>query len=307
MADLNFYNQNAHRSYPLKGGADSAYTFGALTVPDSVLLDVGIMVGLRAAYDEHYRVKLSTVTKAGTTITLAFETELADATFYVAADVGDAFGTVHQIDAVEGSEYGWMFAAVGDLSALASFGDATYSADGNYYVEEGLVQSLHDSYVRTLNLAVAPYSAWGPPAACGGSTGTAPESRNILVQPDLTGSLKFRAGYNASVSIVGEANAVEIGADAGGGAGEPCGRIVAEEYGRSSASSNTYLECADVMNTINGIRPDASGNFILRSDSPGIVVTPHPDEHKIVVEFLGGTTRPFCKVDWYGSSSSGSL
>ena len=315
MPQTDFYNHNRFRAYPLKGGTDSLFRFGVVNMRESALVDVGFVMGIDSEYDEQFRVKLTQILITGTVITFTFQDEAASATYDFSFNSTDPFGTIAEVDAVEGAEFGSGFAVAGDLSTLYSeMGVGTHTASRAFYVEEGTVQTLHKHFVKRFSIATQPYTEWHMPADCGGSAGDLWRYR--VTGRDLRGHRKFKPGYNATIAVIESQNAIEIGTGIGAGEGEPCDPV---EFGSSSLSSCSSVvlssessalpaipeaRCKDIFNTINGVWPDALGNFFLTALSPGLTITPYPDTHRIVVEFLSGAYSPFCETEYEGSASS---
>jgi len=115
---------------------------------------------------------------------------------------------------------------------------------------------------------------------------------------DLHGDIRFRIGYNAVISVIEFDNAIEIGSGVGAGAGEACDRVPLSSQSSMSSSSGVLgaPKCKDIFNTINGVRPSSQGDFDLVPLSSGLTVESQPDNHKIVVKFLGGSNKPYCRA-----------
>jgi len=98
----------------------------------------------------------------------------------------------------------------------------------------------------------------------------------------LTGDILLRAGYNAALSFSVARNAIRFGASEGAGSGVPCEQITPAEPG-----------CGAVQYYVNGIPPDAFGNFNI-SGGLGIIVTPVPGQNKIQMRTTVRANRPSC-------------
>lgn len=308
MPQTDFYNHNRFISYPLQEVAEVDFAFGAGKLHKSALLDAGFILGIDAEYDAEYRVKLLQLELTAAGVTFVFQDEAASATFRAAFLWTDPAGALQEVDAEEGAAYGSGFVVAGDLAAVrTAFANGTHGAADDYYLEKGLVQSLHNHFVKQFTVASQLDTPWHAPAECGGLPTDPWEYR--VTGRDLRGHRKFKPGYNATVSVVELDNAIEIGAGLGAGEGEPCGRVPLESSSSSAGSIgslsslssasmeaiSTPTRCKDVFNTINGVWPNSLGSFQLTALSSGLKVTPYPDQHKIVVEFFDNANTPFCQ------------
>jgi hypothetical protein len=324
VPQTDFYNHNRFIAYPLVEQSQSSFDFSGKTMRESAILDAGFMLGIEATYDPDYRVKLVSVAVTATKVTFTFKDEAASATFKIETTISDAPGTLYEVDAVEGDGYGSGWLVAGDLGTLAAeMTVGVYTATSDYYVEPGTVQSLYNHYVKQFTVGSQPDTPWHMPLDCGGSLKNI--WQYVVTGRNLQGDKKFKPGYNAVVSVIENVNAIEISAGVGAGEGEPCDRVYlgsassfmslssmslsSESFSSLSTSSlsSESLEsgsvvvdppkCKDLFNTVNGVWPDALGNFFLTALSSGLRITPYPDEHKIVVEFFTGVNDPFCNSE----------
>lgn len=306
MPQNDFYNHNRFIAYPLKALNRSEFPFGAVSMKESALLDAGFVLGIDADYDPEYRVKLTTLTVVAATVTFTFQDEAATATFEVTFNASDPAGTLVEVEASESSAHGHAWAVAGDLAELTgAVPPGTYTASESLYVEEGTVQSLSEHYVKQFSIASQPDTPWHPTADCGGSP--ADIWQYTVTGRNLQGDRKFKPGYNAVISVATLDNAIEISAGVGAGEGEPCERVPLGSMSSISSMSLSSVSlsstslvpaaptCRDIFSTINGVWPDALGNFYLKALSPGLVVETYPDEHKIVVDFRTGANSPYCE------------
>ena len=313
MPQSDFYNHNRFIAYPLKELAESLFPFGIHNLRESAILDVGFVLGIDTTFDPQYRVKLTQLTVAGALVTFRFQDEAATATFDFICDSTEPVGTLYEVDALEGPEFGSAFVVAGDLAVLvAEIATGTHLASEAFYVEEGTVQSLVNHYVKQFTIASQPDTPWHTLEECGGVTANI--WKFTVTGRDLRGHRKFKPGFNAAIAVIELDNAIQISADIGAGEGEPCERVdlgsVSSLASLSSESLSSLIlssmsfssismeldptRCKDVFNTINGVRPDALGNFVLTALSAGLTVITEPENHKVILEFRAGANAPFC-------------
>lgn len=362
MAQLDFYNHNANIAYPMIELDRSGLEFsGGYILLENAFVDAGFLLGIDAVYDDQYRIKLVSIAVNGSDVVFQFTDESATTTFSFACTTGDAFGTIHTAYASEGTNFGEGFLVTGDLNL--GFPDGLYTAAADYYVEEGVVQTLHMAFVKQLTIGSEPRVAWHVPADCGGSI--TPMHTFSISARNLTGNQQFKPGYNCIINVYDDINTIEITAGSGAGEGLYCPPVIdssslslfsslsmssvsdllsslssvsqslasqsstsqssasqSSESSRASGSSKssessasqsskssasqllsslslssglTPTTCKDVFNTINGVWPDTTGNFLLTALSAGLKVTGYPSLHKVVIEFNAGANTPFCQ------------
>lgn len=307
MPQTDFYNHNQYIAYPLKTRESSLYPFGSYNLRESALVDMGFVLGIDSAYDPTYGMQLVSIEVAGSLITFVCQDTAATATFRFEFDQADPFGTVVEADAAEGAEFGTGFAVAGDLATLGTeFPNGVHTASESIYIEEGTVQSLYQHYVKQFTIGSQFPTPWHTLAECGGSPSDI--YRYKITGRNLTGDRRFKAGYNATISVSERDNAIEIGASQGAGEGEPCEPV--DLYGSSQSSLSSVLSssmsgqaipispprCKDVFNTLNGVRPSEAGEFRLQALSPGLSVRTEPENHKVIIEFGRGAYLPYCEV-----------
>jgi len=220
MPQTDFYNHNRFRAYPLKGGTDSLFRFGVVNMRESALVDVGFVMGIDSEYDEQFRVKLTQILITGTVITFTFQDEAASATYDFSFNSTDPFGTIAEVDAVEGAEFGSGFAVAGDLSTLYSeMGVGTPHSLSGVLRRRG---NGPDSAQALCEAVQHSHPAlYGVAHACGLRGVAGDLWRYRVTGRDLRGHRKFKPGYNATIAVIESQNAIEIGTGIGAGEGEP--------------------------------------------------------------------------------------
>jgi hypothetical protein len=296
MPQLDFYNTNANRAYPLQA-TDSEPTFGGVILPEGVLLDAGFLAGDEATVDvDDYVVRLVSIERTATELKFNFTIGVA-LSFSFTRTLADKPGRTNYESAVEGVEHGTAFLVTGELLAFFdSLPEGVHLADNECRVEESLFQALRFSAVRMISLAAQAALPWSSAAYCAGEV-SSEEAPYVLTGSGFVGSLKIKAGYNATIRQSTTDNSIEIGGLVGAGEGEPCGEIVLpvapDEFVPPTGGQLGGVSCGEVVQSIGGVAPSPTGEFTLRGHN-GIKVTPYPDEHKVVVEFLVGNDSPTC-------------
>lgn len=170
-----------------------------------------------------------------------------------------------------------------DLASLLTDGN-TLAGGTATRVEPALVRSLVDACVRSVNLANADRTRVTSPPGCLPPLWNQPLGAIFVQAACLTGQLRFEAGYNAVVRQNNQENSLTIGAQVGGGAGQPCGEVPlfkGEQPQRGGALYTGGPQCSEVLRTINGL----SGNGILQIlPGAGVTVTPDPAHARVIVD-----------------------
>ncbi len=298
MAERDFYTVSQQISYPLLSDDSKALTPSGV-LPDAALLDAGFLLGLDSGFvPGQHEVYLYSVEVSGTTITFDFRSDAPGLLLYrwlFQAETGGVSGCPIYTDAVliaggpDSPDRGTGFLAVGDLTELAALGDGLWLTGGTPRVEPALLQSMIDSFARSVNLA---NDARRCPPQCG-SSASSESAETFLQAGDLVGDLKFREGYNSRIVLNRTDNSIQLGANRGSGAGETCEDVIIDEGGFQPGAPCS--ECDGYINSING-KTAQSGQLRLVA-GPGMVVVPDPDNHKIVIRV---ESNRVC-----GSSSSG--
>ena len=304
--DLDFYNEGMHVAYPFVDSDPFMFGAGVVTLPQGAIADAGFLFGIDAEFDhDSHRVWLESIERNGTTITLTFNTdapELSSEDMEINVDTSDAVGTTHDftLSAALDKVHGYL--VVGDLDALTAqlVNGVNYSTDTIKAprIEPANLQSLRDSYLQSLTVYTDNRHIVTSPTGCGPAESSSPAESDdsILIGTILSGDVVFVEGYNATILVSERASSITIGAGLGYGAGRQCEEIP-YEFGDLSSPGSLLTggdRCADLLYTINGIRPDSSGRFVIEG-SYGIVVTPYPDMNKIIISFEL-TRRILCNV-----------
>lgn len=169
-------------------------------------------------------------------------------------------------------------------------------------VEPALVQNLSNTIVNSLGLgngdrtrAKAPTNcdpyAWPFPTDCG-------DDPCVYVQTDcVTGDIRFEPGYNMAIASNVSTNTITFSIQNNAGKGAPCDQTTGGEYngvplfpGESLPEDSSGVPtssvfgggplCNELIRSING----SGGPLFQFKAGQGVVITPKPAEHKIVID-----------------------
>ena len=277
---------NESRAFPFN--EEAGPTVGALEIPDSLLVDAGFVLGIRARSDPDAPVWLYQVRRVGTTITLEFRFEReagggATHAFIFSFDRTAARGTAVFADAqkvtggLPDAERGEAFIVIGDATSLAT-NTWTEVATTDSRILPSLVQSLLLQYVRRIHLANdlgARFLDCGSSAVPDGEDPDCPSA--TVMARDIQGDVKIYPGYNAQVLVSTDDNRLTLGGSVGAGLGQPCeevSRVPATDSSSMTVGSSLPEEadsCDGLIYTIDGVVPDDEGGFYIRGGR-GILV-----------------------------------
>lgn len=289
MARPGFYNDNEYRAYPFIYNPTAT---GEL--PNSVILDAGIIAGLDAAFDDaQHTVWLHSISRTGNTITFVFHTNAPNAANLPLTFSRSVTAAAWELEYAEtasaqtacAAEPVWEgFLVTGDIASFAeNFADGvtTTLPANDYQLEPARIQNLAKSYLRSIN--VGNYERTAVPA-CGETNST---TRSVVLNTRcVAGDVRFMAGYRCDLTQTDVTNQLNISAALTAGieldtelcenggevplfAGEPKG-TGSQFYGGGPA-------CNEVISSINGIE----GGAVNFSAGAGVQIT--TAENKITV------------------------
>ena len=177
------------------------------------------------------------------------------------------------------------FLVTGDLTelleSLPEDNDTLAFDTGLWRLEPAQIQSLVDSYLRTVNLANFPRTWATGIESCDSTSAGA----DILVHTEcITGSLAFKPGYNCVIQQDDINNAIIIGGAVGEGEGEACEEIPLYE-GEVGPDDGPFLTggptCTEILKTVSG----KGGRLLRISAGPGFRVRPDTGQtNKLIIE-----------------------
>ncbi|RIZ71238.1 MAG: hypothetical protein D0530_04750 [Methylococcales bacterium] len=308
MPSIGWYNLAENTTYPVVAGPN-ALQLGSVVLAKSILLDAGFVLGAATQNPSSpaTAVWLSSVAVSGTSATFHFVSD-ADPSweFVFTRTSSDKFGHTEYVDSTPvgggaGSVgHGFGFLVTGDLAPLFSaipLGSQIqlYANKAWTAIEPALVQTLYNNAVTRIHIAndkgagcstcdcmSSSSSTNCPPVISPDSDLPGYESPTVYtIATNLEGDIALKAGYNTELEFDVASKGITISAGLAAGEGEPLTPClgISREFPYSSSSSSLvpnpncayeYM-CYELVNTINGIQPDASGNFTILS-GPGVTV-----------------------------------
>jgi len=310
MPQPGFYNDNEYRAYPFVYHANS----NDVIVPNSAVVDAGIILGLDA-FDKDvrdYSVWLTRLERTNTSFNFVFvyapndgNVAAAELTF-IRPDNNDVWVTVfaesaHTATNADPIWEGFLVSGpIADLRKILPIGQTFHFVRNEYQIEPGLVQNLHNAYLRSIT--VANYDRTRIPACDSEVTVGA---RDIIVnKAKMTGDIRLKEGYNCQITQTDRAKSLNITALKNAGApvdaelcahgselplyeNEPFGidgteiiRIANVPTSREKQSKfySGGPACSDMISSINGIAGTGiniiSGNGVaITNDGSKITVT----------------------------------
>ena len=292
MPQPGFYNDNEYRAYPFVYAVNN----DAAQLPNSAVVDAGIVLGLDAfvADARDYSVWLTRVerTNAGFNFVLVYAQKngavSATELIFTRPDTDDQWVTIFAESPHTGtnSDPIWegflVTGPVTDLRKILTVGQTLRFVRNAYQVEPGLVQNLHNAYLRSIT--VANYDRPRIPACDSTATGG---QRVVIVNKDkMTGDIRLREGYNCQITQTDRARELSITALKNAGApvdAELCAHgseLPLYNNEPLTAGSKFYSggpACNEMISSINGL----AGTGINIIGGNGVAVT--TDGSKITV------------------------
>lgn len=321
--ERNFLNIADFISYPLVTYADRKVLAPPEDFPRQPkgIVDAGFMLGLDSAFQaaEHH-VELYALVITATDIAFDFRSDAPGMpgfrwlfTFPIATPMGcTQYQKVTQLGSgFEFEELGEAYVTAGDFSKLLAFiGIGVHivdDTDGPLYVEPARIQSLVDTYTRSLNVGCERRSCpepCCPPEPSSSSSGSdnpdEPEVRNeaFILQYGMQGAIDFEEGWNSTIQVDEVNNALIFGADIGAGDGEQCVddhwiNYLIDEFGLRVDTGRRVTggcdDCGAYIRSINGHGfLDGKARF---QGGEGVYILEIDDEIQVVVD-LSSTCVP---------------
>lgn len=294
MARSGWLTDNEHRAYPFLDAPTG------IPLPESAVVDFGCVVGPDSLFSSD-AVYLYRVARSGGVFSFEFRSTAAGLagsplTFYVPDDSPEFSGFEAGSGSFvsgssQSSECGdvplWEgYLVVGDLDDLRNLlgdGDDMVADEENLgaaEVEPARVQDLGRTFVRSVNLANGDRTRAEPDET--GSLSSPGPVETFVYARCLTGALKIRPGFNASIRQGSADNSLTVGAAVGAGAGEPCSEVPVYP-GETPLDGETLLtggpSCGEVLKSVNGV----GGRTVRLSAGPGVSVSPGAGEGQLAV------------------------
>lgn len=262
-----FYNDNEYRAYPF---IYQARAQTEPTLPESVIVDAGFIMGLDADFDEKSdAIWLAEISRAGTTITFTFETDAVggvDFRLIFTRNIADEEWLTEYAQTAPAAlpcaeEPVWEgFLVTGVLENAANLltdGQTIVFEKNEYRVEPGRIQNLAKSYLRSIT--VGNYERTAIPECGTSRTGERPV---ILNAACIKGDVKLKEGYQCQITQNNRTSTIDISAAVTAGAEKDAafceygselplyvGEIPAEGFKFYSSGS----ACNELIFTLNGV------------------------------------------------------
>lgn len=319
MGKIDWYNDNANRSYPfVNGTVDYQPPSAPPTVkdlPNGIVVDAGFLMGLQSGFDhELHEVFLQEIRREGSTFFLEFRSDapgLFERPLTFTREVGDETYLAEFVDnfqepvtSVSGSvsysasgsggecpeEPLWSgFIVTGKISALEALlpldGVVTRTDTDDGLIEPALIQSMVASYVDSLNVANNDRTRVTAPEGCPPVTWDYPTNIIFIRDTCIRGDVRFQEGFNTLITQNNFDNSVVIAPSLGAGAGLPCETVPLFDgetppiTGVDSSLLEGGATCGDILRSING-KP---GRVLEILAQQGVVITPIPASNKLVI------------------------
>lgn len=318
MPRPNFFNDNINRTFPFKWATAGVATPASgpvtmLELPDEFIADCGFIMGPESGFEEGtHSIFLYQITRVSSTeivyefrsdapklanVPLIFTRNSTDA-IYTSEFAESAVPEIVPIDlSISGSlapevscgePYWTGYLVTGPMAAVTarlSVGDSiTRTSSSETLVEAALIQNLNNNQLVSLSIANADRTRAIRPDNCPPNQWPFPTGIIYVNSECLQGNLRFRSGYNMSVSQNNLTNTLQFSASVNAGAGEPCGevKLFAAETPPEGATNN-LLEgdyyCNEVLRSVNGLQ----GPNLTFFAGNGVAITSDEENNKLIV------------------------
>ena len=293
-----FYNDNEYRAYPFVHAA----SYPAPALPNTTVLDAGIIMGLDSGYDPStHAVWLNSIYRGNGVVSFMFAT-----------DAPGAAGKLLQFDRDE-DDSEWVtstgqssfpdavptqcvpapvwegFVVTGpleELLATLSPGQTITFPERARVLEPTRIQSLIKSFLRSINVGNTPRVRALPPENCQASSASV---EDIVVNATcMHGDVRFKEGFNCRIRQVDGSNEIRVAAEKGAGdnnTAELCahgGELPLYPDEPFDATTGFYSggpACNEVISTINGL----GGPGLTLSGGPGVRINVDAETHTITI------------------------
>ncbi len=290
MAVISWYDANAVRAFP--------FIEGTTFTPTDAIVDCGFLVSPFAGFipGEH-EIYLFSVYRLGSTLTYTFRSDApglagVDLTF-TGALTDEAYAFSYGEETLESNgitlECGetelWSgYLTLGSAAQLAEMMPSSpFLMTGQATVEPALIRVLTGRAVTSVNIANVERTRYEPPAGCKDVCWPFEPADAYVSAVCVTGPIRFREGYNISISTDTFENAILFGAGPGNGDGEPCEQIplFPEEAAPGIRSTlDGGLKCSEVVRSINGV----GGKLLKFTGGLGASVRSDQTNHRLIVD-----------------------
>lgn len=280
MADTDFYNLNLFRAYPLQDDS-GVYPVG---YDDSHLVDFGVIFLPKAEVAPDTLVRLANVSYGADgfcswTFTVDGHSDLSiQFDMYRTGKRYRTFWESIRKNGVEDPSVGQAFLVLGqtepvNIAPTPGQFSSSSAIGPQPCVEPACIQTLWKHYVSSLSVANDERSR--SPDICSEAeshqmeSSSAAQARAFLAPraQGMTGDLKFKEGYNCSITVSETSNAIRFSARLGAGSGRTCYEIARTESEEAQQELGNPLDnalrCEEALYSVNGVGPTAEGHFRL--------------------------------------------
>lgn len=262
-----FYNDNEYRAYPF---IYQSREQTEPTLPESVIVDAGFIMGLDADFDEKKNsVWLAEISRVGATLRFTFKTDAAGGTGYnlifTRNVTAEEWLTEYEQTSPAGlpcaTEPVWegflVTGVIKNAASLPASGQTLTFNKNEYRIEPGRIQNLAKSYLRSIT--VGNYERTNIPT-CG--TSRNPTRPIILNAACIKGDVKLKEGYQCQITQNSRTNTIDISAAATAGTekdaafceyGSELPLYVGEELKEGFKFYSGSPACNELIFTLNGV------------------------------------------------------
>jgi hypothetical protein len=322
MAKIDWYNDNANRSYPfIRETVDQRPLAVPPTIenlPDGVIVDCGFLMGLQSGFDHAlHDVFLQEIRREGTTFIYEFASDapgIAGQPLLFSREVGSEDYQIEHADNFDipvvsesasvsvsdsaSAEPGeedcppeplWSgFLVTGQmevLEALLAPGESIERIDIGGTIEPALIQSLVDSYIDSFNLGNNDRTRVDAPEGCPPVEWPHPIDQIFVNRACLRGPVRLKPGFNTDIIQRTLTNELTIGASVGAGEGEPCEQVPLFDGESPPVGGESQLfEGGPLCNeTVKSIN-GIGGRLMTLNPGRGVTITPDPESNRLVVD-----------------------
>lgn len=312
MARPNFYNDNENRSFPFLRGTvgvkvpDTGLPTKLAELPDDFIVDCGFTTGPDSEFDVlTHSIYLSRIYRTGSLVYFEFSSDAPELYGKQLTFTRSITDSRYQFEYLDGEVYfnesesislpdscseplwsGYLVTGdMADIAARVGDGQAINRQAGEAIVEPALIQNLSNTIVNSIELANDDRTRATSPTGCPDITWPH-QTGVIFVQARcVQGNIRWKPGYNATITQNDFDNSITIGAAVGAGEGEPCGEVpLFDAEAPPIGSANSLLSggalCNETLRSLNGVG-GPSFTFI---GGQGVSIVPDPDNHCIRID-----------------------
>lgn len=294
-----FYNDNEYRAYPFI----HATSYAGPALPNSAVLDCGIIMGLDSGFDPNtHKIWLTSISRANNVVSFVFATDAPGAAslplqFDRDEDESEWVTSVGYSQFPPGVDplclpaptwEGFLVTGpLADLLAILAPGQTITFQAGARVLEPARIQSLVKSYLRSINVGNTPRARVLPPPGC--QEEDEPVDTDIVINATcLHGEVRLKEGYNCRIRQVDGSNEIRVSAEKN--AGDTNTSELCEHGGELPLYSNEPFDvvtgfygggpsCKQTIATINGV----GGPGITLMGGPGVRVTTDAETSTITI------------------------